>query len=414
MFPGQLSPSIAHAFIKLLHAKGILLRVYTQVRHLITPCTHPPPSSTPLPPDAQNIDGLEALAGIPPERIVACHGSLASGTVRRLTPTPHSPPHPPHSPLHPPHTQCMRCGAKYDQQWMRAAVGPPAPSSCGAVDEAAVPIPRCSASTPSGETCSGVVKPDITFFEEALPRAFTRQHKADMASADCVLVLGTSLSVQPVSSLPSRAGPAVPRALLNNEPVQVWRKGGDADAQGGWGGAVNPFLFGHPENYRDVLLLGDVDEAAAALAIAAGWEVDLAQQVTESRKHAALQATGVERDPSSPPPGREVQEALVAGRRLLAQWRALPGGQAALPEDFSDSEGAAGAMGSTGASGAAPPGAQEPAALATAENPSKPTCPLPPYRNVDSANTPSGRAGAKTHGLSELEIAMGLDDDEWA
>ena len=46
-------PTTAHCFMRLLHEKGLLLRLYSQ-----------------------NIDSLEALAGIPPEKVVATHGNF--------------------------------------------------------------------------------------------------------------------------------------------------------------------------------------------------------------------------------------------------------------------------------------------------------------------------------------------------
>ena len=53
MWPGNYAPTPAHHFLKLLHDKGKLLRVYTQ-----------------------NIDSLEAAAGVPQSKIVAAHGNF--------------------------------------------------------------------------------------------------------------------------------------------------------------------------------------------------------------------------------------------------------------------------------------------------------------------------------------------------
>ena len=55
LLPGLYAPTVAHHFIKLLQDEGILLRVYSQ-----------------------NIDGLEGLAGIVPDKLVEAHGSFAS------------------------------------------------------------------------------------------------------------------------------------------------------------------------------------------------------------------------------------------------------------------------------------------------------------------------------------------------
>ncbi|XP_077420177.1 NAD-dependent protein deacetylase sirtuin-3, mitochondrial isoform X2 [Vanacampus margaritifer] len=53
LYPGNYQPNPAHYFVQLLHRKGLLLRMYTQ-----------------------NIDGLERLAGIPPEMLVEAHDLL--------------------------------------------------------------------------------------------------------------------------------------------------------------------------------------------------------------------------------------------------------------------------------------------------------------------------------------------------
>lgn len=48
-------------------------------------------------------------------------------------------------------------------------------------------VPRCP-------TCKGVVKPDIVFFGEELPRHFLKYLK-DFPLADLLIVMGTSLEV---------------------------------------------------------------------------------------------------------------------------------------------------------------------------------------------------------------------------
>ena len=55
LYPGKYRPTIAHSFIKLLHNKGRLLKLFTQ-----------------------NIDCLEREAGVPADMIVEAHGSFAT------------------------------------------------------------------------------------------------------------------------------------------------------------------------------------------------------------------------------------------------------------------------------------------------------------------------------------------------
>lgn len=54
LYPGKYRPTITHSFIKLLHDKGLLLKLFTQ-----------------------NIDCLEREAGVPGDKIVEAHGSFA-------------------------------------------------------------------------------------------------------------------------------------------------------------------------------------------------------------------------------------------------------------------------------------------------------------------------------------------------
>ncbi|ERE78353.1 NAD-dependent deacetylase sirtuin-3 [Cricetulus griseus] len=57
LYPGHYRPNVTHYFLRLLHDKELLLRLYTQ-----------------------NIDGLERASGIPVSKLVEAHGSFASAT----------------------------------------------------------------------------------------------------------------------------------------------------------------------------------------------------------------------------------------------------------------------------------------------------------------------------------------------
>jgi NAD-dependent histone deacetylase SIR2 len=96
-------------------------------------------------------------------------------------------------------------------------------------------------------SCNGLVKPDIVFFGEQLPSSFFDNRDLP-AQADLALVMGTSLSVAPFSSLPSLCRDRTPRVLINSE--QVGDMGSRAD---------------------DVLLLEDCDAGVRKLAEACGW-----------------------------------------------------------------------------------------------------------------------------------------------
>lgn len=62
----------------------------------------------------------------------------------------------------------------------------------------AAEIPTCS-------NCGGIIRPDITLFEEALPATAWQQAESEIKAADLLLVAGSSLEVYPASSLPHEA-----------------------------------------------------------------------------------------------------------------------------------------------------------------------------------------------------------------
>lgn len=154
----------------------------------------------------QNIDCLERAAGVPADQIVEAHGSFAT-------------------------QRCIECKKEYPDGKMKEHV-------------LAGEVPHC-------EGCDGLVKPDIVFFGEALPKAFgNNAYQANIA--DLVLVIGTSLSVYPFASLPGMVPKDKPRVLFNMERV------GDIGTR--------------PD---DVLVLGKCDDGIRRLADELGWREEL-------------------------------------------------------------------------------------------------------------------------------------------
>lgn len=149
----------------------------------------------------QNIDTLEEVAGI--ERVVYCHGSFATAT-------------------------CLHCKRKYSVDQL-------------AEHMSKSPVPFC-------EKCDGedeaVIKPDIVFFGEPLPKAFDEHLDEDTAKTDLLIVIGSSLKVQPVSMIPDLLDPAVPQILINRERL---------------------------DHNFDIELLGDADGIVCELARRLGW-----------------------------------------------------------------------------------------------------------------------------------------------
>ncbi|NXY00078.1 SIR3 deacetylase, partial [Centropus bengalensis] len=156
LYPGNYRPNYAHYFLRLLHEKGLLLRLYTQ-----------------------NIDGLERVAGIPPDKLVEAHGTFATAT-------------------------CTVCRRNFPGEEFRG-------------DVMADKVPRCP-------VCTGLIKPDIVFFGEELPQRFLL-HLADFPMAELLFVIGTSLEVEPFASLAGATRSSVPRILINRDLVGpfAWR-----------------------------------------------------------------------------------------------------------------------------------------------------------------------------------------------
>ncbi|KAJ2549503.1 NAD-dependent protein deacetylase sirtuin-2, partial [Coemansia sp. RSA 1836] len=162
----------------------------------------------------QNIDCLERSAGIDPELIVEAHGSF-----------------------HTAHCIGRKCRKEYSQAWVKERIFQDA-------------IPRCSA-------CDSLVKPDITFFGEGLPSRFFELLSEDFTKCDLLIVMGTSLLVQPFASIIDQVGPRVPRLLINRMRVGESRASG---AGFDFDGRYNKSL------HRDAFVAGDSDAACALLA----------------------------------------------------------------------------------------------------------------------------------------------------
>ncbi|KAJ7464833.1 Sir2 family histone deacetylase Hst2 [Mycena galericulata] len=154
----------------------------------------------------QNIDVLERLAGVPEDKIIEAHGSFAS-------------------------QRCIDCRTPFDDAEMKRKI--------------------LAKETPKCVKCRGLVKPDIVFFGESLPDNFL-QAIPNVAKADLLIIMGTSLTVHPFAGLAERTGPRCPRVLIN------------LDLVGGIGRRPN-----------DVVLLGKCDDVVRKLCKELGWEGEL-------------------------------------------------------------------------------------------------------------------------------------------
>jgi NAD-dependent SIR2 family protein deacetylase len=209
IWPGQKDgprPTLAHGFCKVLEDGGCLRRIYTQ-----------------------NIDGLEALAGIDTTKLVECHGHFRTSS-------------------------CISCKTPMDIETCREAV-------VGKLE-----APRCS-------NCGSLVKPDIVFFGEELPSRFQDLVNQDTADCDLLIVMGTSLMVMPVAAIPDWVSPTCPRILLNRDLVGSFRnKGSRRRKRGGGIGTDDP---------RDVFVQGECDDGVRKICALAGWEDMLRRRFEE-------------------------------------------------------------------------------------------------------------------------------------
>jgi NAD+-dependent protein deacetylase SIR2 len=212
-----------HAFIHMLQQKGKLLTNYSQ-----------------------NIDNIEANAGILPEKLIQCHGSFATATCvdcgykvpgdtifadikKGIIP------------------RCDRCIAR-----LRASLKPAAMKRKRSANGQDKKRRRSSDDDDENDDYdipeAGVMKPDITFFGEALPDRFSERLTGhDKALVDLVIVIGTSLKVAPVSEVVPYLPSNIPQMYISRTPVSH----------------VN----------FDVDMLGECDVVVEELCRRAGWDL---------------------------------------------------------------------------------------------------------------------------------------------
>jgi len=196
MWPSNFKPTKTHHFIALLHKKRLLGRCLTQ-----------------------NIDSLEAQAGLPRHMIVAAHGNFDGA-----------------------HT--VPSGRRVDVEEVRQAVMEDGEEGWKALRDR------------HGE----LVKPSIVFFGESLPEAYFESVQDDLPACDLLIVMGTSLAVEPFADVVNKVPRDTPRLLLNRDKVR---------------GAYPGFNFDSKSNTRDVAHLCDVDDGVEELARLLGWKDDL-------------------------------------------------------------------------------------------------------------------------------------------
>ncbi|KAM9313377.1 NAD-dependent protein deacetylase sirtuin-3, mitochondrial-like [Gastrophryne carolinensis] len=165
----------------------------------------------------QNIDGLERLAGIPPKKLVEAHGTFSSAS-------------------------CHLCYTPFPAKEARDCI-------LGGGS------PRCG-------VCYGVVKPNIVFFGEDLPKEFANFSK-DFPKADLLIVMGTSLEIEPFANIVNSVKPNVPRLLINRD-------------------LVGPFKA-KPQRSTDVAELGELLDIIKKIVSALNWQAEM-EELMKSQK----------------------------------------------------------------------------------------------------------------------------------
>ncbi|KAF9430709.1 NAD-dependent histone deacetylase sir2 [Podila epigama] len=194
IYPSNFTPSPSHHFVKLLETRGKLLRNYTQ-----------------------NIDTLEQKAGI--HNVLQCHGSFATA-------------------------RCIRCKRHVDGAMIEDSIMKQQVAYCQVCKE---DLFINSNDSEDKTDPPPLMKPDIVFFNEALPFEFGEYFDKDRDETDLLIVMGSSLKVEPVSDIMYKLPPNVPQILINRTPIT------------------------HTE--FDVQLMGNCDTIVAELCRLAGWEL---------------------------------------------------------------------------------------------------------------------------------------------
>ena len=156
----------------------------------------------------QNIDGLEKKSGISSNKLVEAHGTLESAS-------------------------CCKCFAPHSPSWTEKMI-------------LAHKVPSCRR-----KGCSGYVKPDVVMFGEELPKKFYLYPK-DFQKCDLLIIMGTSLNVEPFSELVDAVPRRCPRVLLNRD-------------------AVGPFADSRRKN--DIFVPGDISKSLKQVIKLVGWSI---------------------------------------------------------------------------------------------------------------------------------------------
>ena len=184
----------------------------------------------------QNIDSLDLKAGLNPPYLIECHGHMRTSTCI--------------NPL---------CKNKISTESIKNLI---------LKDQ----IPKC-------DKCNNLIIPDIVMNDDDLPEEFFDQLDKDFHECDLLIVIGTSLKVEPFPGMIEDPPLNIPRVLINNEKVVTYE-----EELGEKNGKIveisedrlsQKFKFGHFFNRRDIFLGGELQYNILELIKELGWEDEL-------------------------------------------------------------------------------------------------------------------------------------------
>ena len=119
---------------------------------------------------------------------------------------------------------------------------------------------------PSGMYCGGVLKPAVTFFGETLSDNVRRKIESDRKKVDALIVIGTSLSVAPISKVISYLPCNIPRILINRTIVHPAITQTTYDSDDDDENNAEQYKDFRDDYVFDAYLLGYCDDVTRALA----------------------------------------------------------------------------------------------------------------------------------------------------
>lgn len=126
----------------------------------------------------QNVDGLFQRAGVTPAKVIEIHGSASR-------------------------IRCMGCGTVYGRKEIEPVM-----------DEG-LPSPRC-------RICGGILRPDTVFMGEEVNRILLGEAIFRVCASDLLVIIGTTLIVEPVASIPRIASEkGIPLTIINHTPTPM-------------------------------------------------------------------------------------------------------------------------------------------------------------------------------------------------